>query len=294
MNVSFTLILILLFAPCAPLCALILASQAKMKKRLPLLVPLSDMDRINPEAEDVLARCRKSIYIWGSLLFLLSFCAFFFPGFSVALTYLLLLLLAGILLPFLAFAGGHRELYEWKRSRSEEPLPDRYPLGQFYYDPALKKLTVPDPNGMGTLLNIARPFSKWLMVLCLLPLLLSPLAGFYTVAEEYTPLSLTVTEESLEAKQLFTRCSIDRESIREAELLDSLPALKKSSGSNYASLYKGRFRFLDGSQVAVLLDPTLSCFLLLKTTEGQYLLSGETDEETQLLYSVCLEQLTQG
>lgn len=76
------------------------------------------------------------------------------------------------------------------------------------------------------------------------------------------------------------------ENISSVSLLEELPQLSKTWGSNYPHLYKGSFTLTESRQNSLIcLDPYDTLFLLVQTTDEKiYLFSMEDSEELKKIY----------
>lgn len=229
-----------------------------------------------------------------SLIFLMIFpLPFLFTGyFSInflAWTIWFVLMFVLLMLPW---AGAHKKLSALKRDQGwQRELPEGtdtedayWKWGLYYYNPDKTVSSVETRVGVGTTLNMARPWAKLLGILSLLVFAVMPVFGGYCVAEEFTPLFLTVQKECVEAGQFRDTYRIPVKSIESMELLEELPKMSKSSGTGLDNLRKGTYYIRNQGKCKVLHHPKNQKFIYIKTADQTYYLSGETDEETVQVY----------
>ena len=197
-----------------------------------------------------------------------------------------------VVLLMLPWARAHKKLLVLKCTEGwQSELPEGtdtedayWKWGLCYYNPDKTVSSVETRVGVGTTLNMARPWAKLLGIFCLLVVLAMPVFGGYCVAEEFTPLFLTVQKECVEAGQFRDTYRIPVKSIESMELLEELPKMSKSSGTGLDNLRKGTYHIRNQGKCQVLYHPKNQKFIYIKTVDQTYYLSGETDEETVQVY----------
>ncbi len=167
---------------------------------------------------------------------------------------------------------------------------DRWWLwGIFYYNPHDTNLMVNNRTGINTTCNLAHPVGRGLTIASMLVILLMPFLGFWVMAEENTPVTLTVTENTVVADHGGPAYELPLEDIDSAELLDALPSCRRVMGTGLDTLLKGEFVLGDGQRAKLCLNPQVPPFLLVETREGGvYLLGGGTEQETRDVYAALI------
>jgi uncharacterized membrane protein len=167
-------------------------------------------------------------------------------------------------------------------------------IGMFYYNPHDRHIMINDRVGINTTLNLAHPVGKTVMALSLLILLAMPFFGLWIMAEEFTPVRLTVTETALEAHHTSLAYSVRLDDMESVELLEALPpALIRVAGTGMDALLKGKFRMEGPGLCNLCLNPQIAPFILIKTADKAYIFgtndAGQTREAYSLLQSMFNE-----
>lgn len=156
--------------------------------------------------------------------------------------------------------------------------------GMLYYNPNDTHLIVNNRIGINTTINLARPAGRILGLLCLLLILLMPLLGIWMIPEELAPLTLELSETSLQAIHNGVEYRIDTEEIVNLTLLEDMPVATKLVGTNYENYCKGSFQLKNIGRAKLCADPTIGPWLLIETQDGLYLLNSRIPEETISIY----------
>lgn len=241
----------------------------------------------------------RRVYLCRSLLWL----AWLTAGLSLFLWYAAArenLLLIGSLLYcgaiILVALSAEFKVRELQRRLTEESAgedvvdEDRWWLwGMFYYNPNDTNLVVNNRTGINTTCNLAHPVGKGMTIISVLIILLMPFLGFWMMAEENTPVTLTVTESIVVAAHGGPAYELPLEDISSVELLDTLPSCRRVMGTGMDTLLKGKFMLGDGRRAEFCLNPQVPPFLLVETKEGGvYLLGGGTAQETREVYAALV------
>lgn len=164
---------------------------------------------------------------------------------------------------------------------------DRWWLwGLLYYNPNDRSLIVNNRTGMNTTCNLGHPAGKVLMGAAVLVLLLMPFLGFWLVAEERTPVTMTVTEQALVMTHTRTEYEVPLEDITSVELLETMPPARRVMGTGMDDLLKGNFVLYEDQGAQICLNPQAPPFLLIETAEGEtYLFGSEDGAQTRSVYA---------
>lgn len=155
--------------------------------------------------------------------------------------------------------------------------------GLMYYNPKDKHSMVEKRVGIGTTMNMATPAGKAFTILIGSSLLAIPAICIWLILLEFTPIQLKVQNNRLIAHHLREEYVISMDSIRDAELLTELPKMSKNHGTSIDTLKKGSF-MAEGERCTVFLNPESELFIRLESFGTTYYLSGQTAEETRLIY----------
>lgn len=163
--------------------------------------------------------------------------------------------------------------------------------GLIYYNPKDCRTMVEKRVGIGTTMNMAAPGGKAMGVFLLLVLLGVLVLCAWLVRLEFTPIHLSVQENTLVAEQLKEDYAIPLDTIEEVALVEDLPGMVRTNGTGMTTLSKGSFRIQEtGERCQVFLNPQNDVFLRLEAGDMTYYMSGATDQETMNVYN----SLTQG
>lgn len=158
--------------------------------------------------------------------------------------------------------------------------------GMFYYNPYDKRLIVNNRTGVNTTFNMAKRGAQIFMGAMALILLAMPLVGMWLMHEEAIPVELTVTETAVVARHSGTEYEVPLADIESAELLTERPASTRVAGTALESVSKGRYKNDAWGRFTCCLDPRTEPWLLLRTTEGEIWLFGDSDSaDTQAAYA---------
>ncbi|MEL4105315.1 DUF5808 domain-containing protein [Oscillospiraceae bacterium WX1] len=163
---------------------------------------------------------------------------------------------------------------------------DYWFYGSFYSNPHDEHVLVNRRTGIGTTVNLARTPGKIMMGFVVLILLSMPLLGLWMMQEEFTPVTLLMTEQQLVARHTHDVYKIDVGSVQTVSLIESLPDGIRTNGTAMSSVLKGNFRFDGLGDCRVCLDPRTPPFLVLTTDARTYILGSHDSAATRALYQV--------
>ena len=163
------------------------------------------------------------------------------------------------------------------------------PFGMFYCNKQDKKISHETRFGNGITLNLARPWGKILTVFLVICMLTIPATAVFCLLEEFVPIKLNYTNETLVASQINTDYSIPRSDMSDISLLTELPRLSKSSGSAMDPLYKGNFWSRKLGHCEVFLNPENTYFIQLTADDTLYFFSAAKGDETLALYDELMD-----
>ena len=169
---------------------------------------------------------------------------------------------------------------------------DNWIFGQFYYNPDDKRLNVEKRVGVGTTINMAHPVGKILGVVAVLLIIYVFIMLIYIGVLSKTPMSIRIDNVSLICSQMKDDYSIPISDMSEPELRTSSGDLElhKLSGYDMEPMYKGKFSVSGESDCIVFLNLDSDSYITFQADGTTYFISGDTDEETQTVYTQLLEE----
>lgn len=163
--------------------------------------------------------------------------------------------------------------------------------GMFYYNPRDRHTIVSKKVGIGTTVNFATPAGKVSGIFTALALLSIPVLCVWIILLEFTPISLTVSGNTLVARQLKNDYVIDISTIEDLTLEDEKPTVRRTSGTGMDNLQKGTFRNSTDGTIQLFWNPQNQLYLRLVSEDVIYYLGGYDDEETREVYEILTDEL---
>jgi hypothetical protein len=157
-------------------------------------------------------------------------------------------------------------------------------LGMFYHNPNDNHFFVNDRVGMNMSVNLAKPAGKVVLILTVLVILAMPFLGVWMTKEQAVPLNLILTETTLTARHTSDKYVIPLNSIESVELIEKLPSMIKTGGTNLENLYKGNFRAGGYGSARVCIRPLNPPFLVIKSEGNIYIINDEDSNVTREVY----------
>ena len=195
-----------------------------------------------------------------------------------------------VMLLILPLAKKVREVdrrYEKERDIVEVGDDDRYWIwGMIYNNPRDKHTMVTARNGMGTSMNMATTGGKIWLGVALITILSMPALCGWLMFEEFTPISLSINEDEVQAFHLKVEYELPINELKNVELVEELPELTKSVGSAIDNVVKGKYIVRGtGERCRLFLNPKNEVFIKLEYEDMVYYLSGVNKEETMAVYN---------
>ena len=164
---------------------------------------------------------------------------------------------------------------------------DRWIFGFLYYNPDDTRTIINSRVGMNSTVNMATVPGKVIMVITALLFVSLPFLGIMLDGVSRQEIVITNTEEAVKADAGWTHYTIDQDDIVSVTLMEKLPDnFRRRVGTGLENLCKGSFVSNETGRVTVLLDPTVSPFLLIETDEGKkYLLGSRDPALTEKIYT---------
>lgn len=286
-------ILIITFASCTPLFYLCALWMDRIKTRV--ISTDSDVNVNYARAHKKLWKDFWSLCIWMNTLFtagilIIALLKTFAYDFAVHV------ILWGSILYCILLLGecGH----VWKKKvRLDKQYADKMDMedgddenfwigGILYYNPNDTHTMVNKKMGIGTTTNMATPAGKALVLISMIAILSIPVCCVWMMLEEFTPISLTITDDTLVAEHWKTDYKIPVNTIKDVTLLETLPRTSKVNGTGMDNLKKGTFRTAADGKVQCFLNPQNGVFLRFTSGDTIYYISGYDDAETMEIYEL--------
>ncbi len=156
--------------------------------------------------------------------------------------------------------------------------------GLIYYNKKDRHVMVEQRAGGGSTLNMATPAGMGITLFSCLMLLCIPVMCVWMLLDEFTPIHLTVAEQTVEARHLKTDYEIPLSGITDVSVIEELPEWTKVNGTAMDGLEKGTFEIWHEGKCKVFLNPQNHLFLKLTTDDGVYYVGGYDDAETRQVY----------
>jgi len=152
--------------------------------------------------------------------------------------------------------------------------------GIFYYNPYDSRLIINSRIGINSTVNMAKTLGKVIMAATVLLLAAMPFMGVWMGAIGSQEITTTIEQEMLTVSAGSTVYQIKTSDIKEVALLEELPShLSRKMGTGMDTYLEGKFSADNIGNVTVLLDPTVSPYILIQTNDGKYYLFGTRDAD---------------
>ncbi|OUN23049.1 hypothetical protein [Pseudoflavonifractor sp. An85] len=162
---------------------------------------------------------------------------------------------------------------------------EKWIWGMFYYDPNDTHLVVNNRIGMNTTVNLAKKSGRIILGATAVMMLLLPLWGVWLMAEEQSPVTLTLTETTLEAKHGWDDYEISLEDVAQVQLLQEEPAgLRRIAGTAMDTVLKGRYQSNAYDKLTLCMDPRTGPWLLVTMENGTMYLVGDGSADVEKIY----------
>ena len=157
---------------------------------------------------------------------------------------------------------------------------DKWIGGILYYNPDDSRLLINARIGTNSSFNIAHPAGKIIVALTVLLLAGLPFTGIFLEQMGKQEIVLPIEDDTFTAKAGTSDYTIPTQDIREVTILDELPeGFHRKIGTGMENLSKGTFGSDAYERMKVILDPTVSPYLLIETNAGEYYLFGTHEGE---------------
>lgn len=244
----------------------------------------------NTDLTIVLTRIRK--YNWGKMWIVCSY-AMSLYALSMCFFDRLPLLSGAVMILVSVFLCVEAFRIEFKTRHLQEKLTkdsgqewyadedDHWIWGMFYDNPDDDRLIINNRIGINSTVNLAKTAGKLLLGASVLLLALMPFTGVWMESMGSHEILMTAENEVFTVKAGTTTYTVNTSEIKEVTLLEELPShLSRKMGTGMEHYLEGKFSADAIGNVTVLLDPTVSPYILIQTDSGKYYLFGSRKAET--------------
>lgn len=236
-----------------------------------------------------------SIMIWCNAIFsLVTWYGMHRPDntFTIIMTATIIYMLVAFVTVFLTYRNVKKVFHNYPMEAPVKDDDEHWIWGMFYYNKKDNRFMVNKRTGIGTTVNMAKTSAKVFMAIIVISIFgLTLGACGFMLAQDFTPVSLEVTEHTLISGQYKNDYTVLLSGITEIELLEELPDMNKRVGTEMETLRKGSF--LDDKH-----QPCQVCVRCQKPpyikiadkNGGLYYLNDENPEETRKIYEILQER----
>ena len=158
---------------------------------------------------------------------------------------------------------------------------DKWIGGLFYYNPNDSRTLINNRVGTNSSLNLAKPVGKFVYLLTALLLVTLPLWGLLFGNGD---IKSDIRTDSVTVECGMHEYEIAAEDVVRIELLDTLPAMTRTAGTNLPDFWGGNFRSATYGKLMLCLNPNAPPFVLVETGDATYLLGTNDKQQTQAIY----------
>lgn len=172
--------------------------------------------------------------------------------------------------------------YESKRTLVDVADDDKNWLwGMVYYNKNDKHFMIESRLGNGTTVNLGNKAGMFTTVLCLIVLLFLPVMCIWMIMVEFTPIQVSVENDTIICEQLNVDYEIPLSEIDAYEVVTELPNMTKINGMGMDNVLSGTFEVYREGVYEVFLNPQNELFIKITVDELTYYIGGVDDAMTQ-------------
>jgi hypothetical protein len=180
--------------------------------------------------------------------------------------------------------------YESKRTLLDAADDDRNWLwGQVYYNKNDKHFMIESRLGTGTTVNLGNKAGMITTVASVAVLLFLPVMCIWMIMAEFTPIQVTVENDTIICQQLNVDYEVPLADIDSYEVVTELPNMIKVNGSGMDNLLIGTFEVYREGMYEVFLNPQNDLFIKLTIDDQAYYIGGADDTVTQTVIDAIEE-----
>ena len=249
----------------------------------------------NTDITIALSRIRK--YNWGKMWLLCSYCmALFVLIYWLTKDSIIWSVIA--LIAFTAVIVTASLRIEMRTRRMQEKLTENsgsdyyvdedehWIGGIIYYNPDDSRTIVNNRIGINSTVNFATPLGKLFLGLTALLLLAMPVFGMYIDGMGSNLIEIKISDTELTAHSGLKTYTVSLDEIESAELRTELPdGMKRVAGTGLPVYLEGGFYAPSVGNMKVMLDPTVSPYILIHTDKTTYLFGARDAELTEQVFN---------
>lgn len=172
--------------------------------------------------------------------------------------------------------------YEAKRTLVDVADDDKNWLwGMVYYNKNDKHFMIESRLGTGTTVNLGNKAGMISTVASIAVILLLPVMCIWMIMMEFTPIQVTVDNDTIICEQLNVDYEIPLSEIDSYEVVTELPSMTKVNGTGMDNLLIGTFEVYREGMFEVFVNPQNDLFIKLAVDELTYYIGGADDTMTQ-------------
>ncbi len=172
--------------------------------------------------------------------------------------------------------------YEPKRTVLDASEDDKnWIWGLMYYNKNDRHYMIESRLGTGTTVNLGNKAGMATMILSAAAILAIPVLSVWMILAEFTPIQVTVENDTIICQQLNVDYKIPLEDIDAYTTVTELPEMIKVNGSGMDNLLIGTFEVYREGMFEVFLNPKNDLFIKLTVDEQVYYIGGADDATTQ-------------
>ena len=172
--------------------------------------------------------------------------------------------------------------YEEKRTLVDASDSDKNWLwGMVYYNKNDKHYMTESRFGTGTTVNLANKAGMMTIVFSAVAIALLPILCIWMIMVEFTPIQVTVENDTIICEQLNVAYEIPLDDIDAYETVTELPEMTKVNGTGMDNLLVGTFEVYREGMFECFLNPQNDLFIKITVDEKTYYIGGADDTVTQ-------------
>lgn len=177
--------------------------------------------------------------------------------------------------------------YEPKRTLVDVSDDDKNWLwGMVYYNKNDKHYMIESRFGTGTTINLGNKAGMITTVASIAVLALLPIICIWMIMVEFTPIQVTVENDTIICEQLSVDYEIPLAEIDAYEVVTELPEMIKVNGMGMDNCLNGTFEVYREGMYEVFLNPQSELFIKITVDDMMYYIGAETDEVTQEIVEI--------
>ena len=172
--------------------------------------------------------------------------------------------------------------YASKRTLTDESDDDTHWLwGLIYYNKNDKHFMIESRLGTGTTINLGNKAGMITTLFSAAVMLLIPILCVWMIMVEFTPIQVSIEENTIICEQLRVEYEIPLSEIDSYEIVTKLPEFIRVAGTGMDDFLSGTYEVYREGMYELFLNPQNDFFIKIVTDEFSYYISGEDNSMTQ-------------